>query len=409
MLVTLGWTFDYMDLAVFIFVFPAIMKAFSTSRIVVASILTATMWARLFGGSVGGWLADRYGRRSIVIDAIFWFSIFEGLTALSPNLALLYVIRILYGMGMGAMYAAGVPLAMEQVPASSRGLASGLINFAGPIGFILVSIMYATLSHWGWRLLFLVAPLPGIVIGIASHSWLSESHLYTARIPIGPASNERTRSVRLATRSNMWPLVHASLAMIAFVSLFYSINTWYPTFLETSKHFNASRVADMDIVLNVGAIVGTLVFGRLSDRIGRRLTLTLALVVSVLVSPWAFSPSTPIDLLRIGAFLEGFAAVGGAWSVNSAYMSEHFATTVRATSLGIAYHIGIALGGGLTPILIAALSIHSGYGSAIEIGVLLSAVILTLLVWIYPETKSTSLFDRDHVRLSEPSDLVVEP
>ena len=114
----------------------------------------------MIGGIGAGTLADRYGRKGPILFAIAWYTGFAFLSGLSTSYVMLFTFRGLFGIGMGGMWAAGMPLALEQWPAKHRGIASGILQGGYSTGFLLSSLVYqlgypliSDRPDWAWRLM----------------------------------------------------------------------------------------------------------------------------------------------------------------------------------------------------------------------------------------------------------------
>jgi SHS family lactate transporter-like MFS transporter len=135
----------------------------------------------------------------------------------------------------------------------------------------------------------------------------------------------------------------ALMTMMNFVS--HGTQDMYPTFLETEHHLKPTQQAMVTAVSMIGAIIGGLLFGMLSDRIGRRKAIVIALLLAIFMIPlWAFAPS--IGLLMLGAFLMQFM-VQGAWGVIPAHLSELAPNDVRGFLPGFSYQCGVLIAGSI--------------------------------------------------------------
>ena len=160
----LGWTLDAFDFFILVFVLLPVAHDFGRSVPAVALTLTASLAMRPVGAFVFGLLADRYGRRKLLIWNILFYSAIEVLSGLAPTYGVFLVLRLLYGVGMGGEWGVGASLALESVPAKWRGVLSGMLQEGYAAGYLLAAVAYALIfPHVGWRVMFFVGGLPGLL------------------------------------------------------------------------------------------------------------------------------------------------------------------------------------------------------------------------------------------------------
>jgi SHS family lactate transporter-like MFS transporter len=161
----LGWTLDAFDYFIFTFVIVGIAQEFHVDRTEVTLGVFLTLIARPIGAFLFGRLADRYGRRPVLMIDVILFSVFELATAFSPSLTVLLVMRFLFGVAMGGEWGIGASLVMESIPAKSRGLVSGLLQSGYPCGFFIGALAnWLLVDHIGWRGLFVVGAVPALQV-----------------------------------------------------------------------------------------------------------------------------------------------------------------------------------------------------------------------------------------------------
>ena len=177
----LGWTLDAFDFFLMVFVLTAISKEFGTDVKAVAVAIFLTLAARPFGAFCFGLLADRFGRRPILMIVILSFSAFSALSGLARSLDELLLVRVLFGFAMGGEWGIGASLVMESVPARLRGPVSGLLQSGYPSGYFLASIVYALLfTTIGWRGMFFVGIAPALLVFLI-RLHVEESPAFVAR------------------------------------------------------------------------------------------------------------------------------------------------------------------------------------------------------------------------------------
>src|SRR5581483_10158532 len=333
----LGWTLDAFDFFLVVFSLTAIAAEFHKDDKAIALSITLTLAFRPLGAFIFGLLADRYGRRlPLILDLIFYSAV-EVLTGFSTSYTSFLVLRALFGIGMGGEWGVGASLAMEKVPPRLRGVLSGLLQEGYAAGYLLAAICYFfVFPRWGWRPLFFIGGLPAL-LAVYVRFRVKESEVW-----------ERTRhhdwaSLGRAIVSNWRLFLYLVLlmAMMNFVS--HGTQDMYPTFLQRDWAFSPTERAALTAFSMVGAIIGGVLFGLLSDRIGRRRAIVTALLLAIILIPiWAFAPS--IALLVAGAFLMQFM-VQGAWGVIPAHISELSPDSVRGFLPGFGYQCGVLIAG----------------------------------------------------------------
>jgi MFS transporter, SHS family, lactate transporter len=389
----LGWTLDAFDFFLLVFVLKDIAAEFHTEigDVTIAILLTLAM--RPLGAFLFGRAADRYGRRPTLMVNIVLYSLLEFASGFAPSLTVLIVLRALYGIAMGGEWGVGASLAMETIPSRSRGFVSGLLQAGYPSGYLIASVVYATLFPViGWRGMFMIGVLPALLV------------LYIRRaVPESP-SWQRTASSEGGTLSVLrshWKLgLYAVLLMTAFNFYSHGTQDLYPTFLQVQHHLSPKVVGTIAVIYNVGAILGGVFFGMLSQRIGRRRAIVLAAVISLPIVPlWAFS-TTPI-FLAIGAFLIQFM-VQGAWGVIPVHLNELSPEGARGTFPGFVYQLGNLLASG-NATMQAAIAAHYGndYAFALMLVAVTVAIIIAAMTWFGVEAKDVT-FGRRRLRAADP-------
>ena len=367
----LGWTLDAFDFFILVFVLKHIAEEFHTDVPAVAVAIFLTLAMRPIGALVFGLAADRYGRRITLMVDVLLYSVFEFLTGFSTGLTMFLVLRALFGIAMGGEWGVGASLVMETIPEDSRGLVSGILQAGYPSGYLLASIVFFLLFPViGWRGMFIVGAVPALLV------------LYIRRnVQESPAFVQRQakpqRPFVTVLRENIPLFIWAVLLMTAFNFFSHGTQDLYPTFLETQRQYDSYTVGAIAIVYNVGAIVGGLFFGVLSQRIGRRRAIVIAALLAIPVAPlWVYGQG-PV-MLAIGAFLMQLF-VQGAWGIVPVHLNELSPDEVRGTFPGFAYQLGNLLASGNASIQ-AGLAKHwnGDYATALLIVASIVAIVVAL-------------------------------
>lgn len=333
----LGWTLDAFDFFLVVVTLTAIAKEFHKTDKEIALSIALTLGFRPVGAFIFGLLADRYGRRLPLMLDLAFYSVVEVLSGLAPNYATFMVLRALFGIGMGGEWGVGASLAMEKVPPKSRGMLSGLLQEGYAAGYLLAAVCYFfVFPRWGWRPLFFIGGLPAL-LALFVRFKVKESEVWkkTRHETWGQLGHS------IASHWKLFIYLTLLLMMMNFVS--HGTQDMYPTFLERQWGFSPRQRISITALSMVGAIIGGILFGYLSDRFGRRKSMIVALVCAIAVVPlWAFAPS--LALLIVGAFLLQFM-VQGAWGIIPAHLSELSPDSVRGFLPGFAYQCGVLLAG----------------------------------------------------------------
>ncbi len=380
----LGWALDAFDFFLLTFVLKDIAATFGVEIPNVAYALFLTLATRFIGALIFGRLADKFGRKPILMIDILSYSVLGAAAAFSPNLTIFLILRALFGVAMGGEWGLGASLAMESIPPQSRGFVSGLLQCGYPAGFLLASVVYGLFYNahlFGyvvdWRGLFLFSVLPALLV-LFIRQYVPESPAFTG------ASNTPKRSL-WTTLGEHWQLtLYAIILMMAFNLFSHGSQDLYATFLQKQHGFDSSTVSRLVIVANLGAIVGGLAFGTLSEKIGRANAITIAALIALPAIPlWAYG-STPI-LLGIGAFIMQIS-VQGAWGVVPAHLNELFPSAVRATLPGFIYQAGNFLASYNGPYQ-AKLAEQTSFSYALALVIGIVAIVLAILVRFTPEKR----------------------
>jgi SHS family lactate transporter-like MFS transporter len=377
----LGWTLDAFDFFVLVFLVDTLAKQFHVSTEKIIFTTTATLAMRPLGALIFGLLADRYGRRKPLMANVIFFSVIELLCGFSPNYTVFLVLRTIYGIGMGGEWGVGTSLAMESAPPRWRGVLSGIVQSGYSIGYLLAAVAARfILPLWGWRAMFWAGGVPAL-LALYIRSKVKESEAWKQhRAPTMGAILETVRDHRKL-------FAYLVLLMTCMMFLSHGTQDLYPHFLQSVQGFPTKQVSTVVIVYNIGAVLGAIFFGHLSEKLGRRRSMLTALALSLLVIPvWAFG--TSFTTLMIGAFLMQ-VGVQGAWGIIPAHLNEMSPHAVRGLLPGFAYQLGILIAAP-TNNLEYALRDHFGYQWALAGFEVVNILILATIIALGREQKGRS-------------------
>lgn len=380
----LGWTMDAFDYFLVVLVYADIATTFHHTKTDVAFLTTATLAMRPVGALLFGLWADRVGRRVPLMVDVSFYSVIGFLCAFAPNFTVLVILRLLYGIGMGGEWRLGAALSMEKVPAERRGVFSGLLQEGYAFGYLLASVAALVVMNWlglSWRWLFGLSIIPALISLIIRYR-VKESEVWEAAQDRMRLTKTRIRDV-LGNPAIVRRFVYLVLLMTAFNWMSHGTQDVYPTFLTATTDHGAglsSLTARWIVVIyNIGAIIGGLAFGTLSQRFSRRYTIVFCAALGLPIVP-LFAYSRTAAMLCLGSFLMQ-VFVQGAWGVIPAHLTEMSPDAIRGVYPGVTYQLGNLLAAFNLPIQERLAESH-GYPFALAatiVPVLLVVAVLTAI------------------------------
>jgi MFS transporter, SHS family, lactate transporter len=373
----LGWALDAFDFFILTFCISALATQFQSKISAVTEAVFITLAFRPVGAFLFGMMADRFGRRITLMVDIIAYSVFELASAFAPSLKIFIITRALFGIAMGGEWGVGAALAFETLPTEKRGFFSGLLQEGYAVGFLMAALVYGTVFELvGWRGMFVIGALPAFLV-IYIRTKVDESPAWLE----GRVAKNQERRLGKDILKFIGPFALMTVLMFAFNSFSHGTQDLYPTFLTKEHLFAPKTVMFIAVMANLGALLGGVLFGSWSEKIGRRRAILIAALLSIPVIPlWAYSHTIP--MLALGGFLMQFM-VQGAWGVIPAHLNELSPPSVRGTFPGFAYQLGNLLasknavlqakvaeqryGGSYPPVLAWSVLLVAGFLAAITI------------------------------------------
>jgi putative sialic acid transporter len=385
----LGWTLDAFDFFLLTFVMTDLAKDFHVQIAGVAEALFLTLAMRPVGALLFGILAERFGRKPVLMVDILLFSVIELASAFSTSIGMFLVLRAMFGVAMGGEWGLGASLAFETIPTEIRGLVSGILQQGYAVGNLLAAVVFWTLHDLiGWRGMFVVGVLPALVVVYV--------RLHVKESPAWEATRHRRQNFFKALRESVqgrWGLFfYMILLMTCFTALSHGSQDLFPTYLRVQHNLSTQATSILTVIANVGAITGGVLFGLYSERLGRRRAIIIAsLLVLLAIYPWAFSTS-PV-WLALGAFLMQ-VMVQGAWGIVPVHLNELAPEGTRGTFPGFTYQLGNLLAS-RNQVFQARFAVAHGnnYGLALALLTAVAAIVLALVTWLGPEKKGVVFAD----------------
>ena len=369
MLVLLGASvvMDGFDAQAMGFVAPAIIKAWDVDKAALGPVFGASLMGMLVGSLALSPLADRIGRRPVLIGATVFFGLCMLATPLASTLGQLFGIRFVTGLGLGGIMANAMALAGEYSPKRKRVSLMMWVSCGFTAGAMLGGVVSAALiPRWGWTSVFLFGGVIPLVIAALMLRFLPESmqfmvvngksldrvRLWIARIapdvridagaqpfvaepkPSGALVAELFRQGRTGTTLLLWGINFMNLLNLFFLS------SWLPTLVTSSGH-DLSTAVLAGTVLQFGGVLGTVAMGPVIDRIGFYRVLVPAFAIAVVAVYAIGQPSLSLVALFVVIFVSGICIVGGQPAIN-ALAATIYPTTVRSTGVGWSLGIGRA-------------------------------------------------------------------
>jgi SHS family lactate transporter-like MFS transporter len=310
---------------------------------------------------------------------VLLYSLLSFAIAFTADIWAFYIICACFGVAMGGVWGIGASLSLESVKPQARGFVSGLLQSGYPSGYLAASLVYGFLyAVIGWRGMFMVGVLPALALIVYIYFCVPESsHFHAAQARSQSAST-------LHILRHHWKIALYAIALMTGYNFFsHGTQDLYPTFLQIQHHYTPATVKNIAVIYNIGAILGGLVFGSISQRFGRRRTvMVVALLALPVVYLWAFS--TTAVTLGLGAFLMQFC-VQGAWGVVPAHLNELSPASARGTFPGTCYQLGNLIAS-VNAVLQAGIAERTGnYSLALAAVATFAALVIALLMRFGPE------------------------
>jgi MFS family permease len=385
----LGWAFDAVGLTLINFLTDDLMNAFSVTEAQIGFVFSAQYVATVPGAILFGNLADRYGRKNLLLFSVLWDAILTALTAVAPSFEVLAILRILSGMGVswGIAYA----LLSEVFAPKRRGLFGGLVHAMFLVGYVVSAVAALIISPiYGWRATFLVTLLviPLILILYAA---MPESDLWNRL-------TQEEREMGVPLRTGIQQVFNAGLGKLLVLATvlfwaaefaYHAIVDWGPHFLQSELAYSSASATTTILLISLVAMLILPFFGFLSDKIGRRITFVISAIIGLIATIFLgiFSIVIPVrDLAVLALFIipAGFGshALFGVWS------SEMFPTESRAAATSVIFSLarGLSFGGWFVGILATMVGLSMGMMLAI-----IGFVLMVFLPFTLPETAGKDL------------------
>ena len=354
---------EFFDMFLIGFVVSLLTKPWNLTGTETGIILACSGLGTVVGAIMWGRLADKMGRRRTFFWCVLLFVTFTVISVFTPDRgwAMLAVLRVGVGIGVGGLNITSIPYVQEFVPAKQRGLLSGLASVFIPLGLFLGSLAQKAF-HENWRLLIGLGALPVFLLiwiravpesprFLQTKGRLDEARASLAwalEIPVEELGSlpevkqEASASYGTLLRKHLKPLVIVTLGSFCFILGSFTVQSWGQTLLQTGYAKSASTVGSLFMVVSLADLLGRLGSAWLADRIGRRWTMFLYGLIGAagsLVVAFSAHLQASWVIFFIGILVTmGFG--DGAFGILNAFGGEQFPNEVRSTGLGLGYGIG---------------------------------------------------------------------
>ena len=388
-----GWALDGMDVMAYTFVIPSLITAWHISKGQAGLLASGALLVSAVGGWLAGLLADRFGRARVLQITIAWFAFFTFLSGFTNSFWQLMVTRGLQGLGFGGEWAVGSVLMGEIIRAEHRGKAVGTVQSGWAVGWGLAALFYTLLfsvlpAAIAWRAMFWIGILPALLV-FYIRRYVPEPEVYRQTRETLAQKGESTHFLEIFTPALLRITLLTSLMAIGAQGGYYAVTTWLPTYLKTARGLSVLNTGAYLGVVIAGAFAGYLTGAYLTDRLGRRRTLILFAVCSLLtVAAYTTLPIGNQVMLVLGFPLGFFAS--GSFSPMGAFLTELFPTRLRGSGQGFSYNVGRGIGATFPP-LVGYLSARIALGRAIALFALSAYLVMIIAVSLLPETRGKEL------------------
>jgi MFS family permease len=396
-----GWMLDAMDFMLYTVAVEQLRSYFSFGDDTAGLLGTVTLIMSGVGGTVFGYVADRFGRTRALMGTILLFSFASLGAATSQTVLQLMLWRALLGIGMGGEWASGAVLVSETFPAALRNRAISIMQSGWALGYMAAAIAGAlilgspALGDEAWRYLFLVGVIPAFFTLWIRRN-VHESETWKARKVEETLSGRKTNPFAVIFGP---ALLGRTLLIILLGSAVQFANWgvffWLPAFLarpviDGGAGLGIVRSLQFLIPVQIGAYIGYLTFGFIADRLGRRRTFVLYMIAAATVVPiYGMVARSPQALLLVGPLVGYFGY--GYFSMFGGFVAELYPAAVRATGQGTSYNIG-RMAGAVAPYTIGAIATTFGLGIGVALSITSAFFLLAAgLIFTLPDREGQPL------------------
>ena len=327
---------DGFDLVVMGAVIPTLSKSgdlgFTDASLTTAS--TVGLVGVGIGAALIGPVTDRFGRRRTLITCIAWFSVFTIAVAFAPNVNTFITLRLLAGFGLGACLPIALTYMSEHAPAGSNGKAVTRTMTGYHVGAVLTALLALwVIDAWGWEAMFVIGGVAGLAVLPLMWAKLPESETFLeAREKPSATFADVVRGGYLRVSLGLWVASFMGLLLV------YGLNTWLPKIMGEAG-YSIQAGTTLLLLLNLGAVIGLVVAGTISDARGNKPTVLLWFGLAALFLALLSIKMQHQTLVYAAVLLTGIF-VFSAQVLVYAFVGHLYPPEIRGTALGLAAGIG---------------------------------------------------------------------
>lgn len=336
--------------------------AFGLDKMQMGWVFSAGILGLLPGAFVGGWLADRIGRKKVLMASVALFGLFSLVTAMAWDFHSLVAARCLTGLGLGAALPNLIALTSEAAGPRLRGTAVSMMYCGVPLGAALAAVIGIIGFSGGWKVVFYVGGLVPLLIVPLLGRYLPESAQFQSGVSAQSDNGVWHGLFRngAGTATGLLWLSYFFTLMVVYILI-----NWLPSLL-VGQGYEARQASWVMLALQLGAALGTLALGALMDRLPTW-AMALLIYLGILASLAALGVAGSFAGMLLAGFVAGLFATGGQ-GVLYALTPLFYPTRMRATGVGSAVAVGRL--GAMSGPLVAGHMLALGTGTA---GVMLAS------------------------------------
>ncbi|MEK3904875.1 MFS transporter [Paenibacillus sp. FSL R7-0179] len=366
----LSWMFDAMDVGMISFVVAALAKEWSLGPEKIGYLTSINSVGMAVGAAAAGIMADRFGRKSVLLWTLLIFSIASGLSAFAAGYAVLCVLRFIAGFGLGGELPVASTLVSESMPVKERGRAVVLLESFWALGWILSALIaYFVIPDYGWRVAFAIGAVPALY-ALYLRRAIDDSPKF-AEIKKAPPVPLKKRVAAVWSAEHRRSTIMLWILWFTVVFSYYGMFLWLPTVMVL-KGFSLVKSFEYVLIMTLAQLPGYFTAAYFIEKYGRKFVLVIYLLLTAVSAAWFGNSTTEGMLMAAGICLSFFNL--GAWGGMYAYTPELYPTKIRSTGAGLATSFG-RIGGIIAPTLVGLM-----VGKAVGIGSIFMIFFVTIVI-----------------------------